>query len=103
MCQKSKVKSVSQKAQTFQLNIEKREIREKYSGGRPREVVQCRHKRLLARRTYSSERSLDVLRCGCFASPPEAERSVARRMQDVCKVVSLNNSEFREFVTFFLL
>ena len=31
MCQKSKVKSVSQKAQkaqTFQLNIEKREIRE---------------------------------------------------------------------------
>ena len=83
MCQKSKVKGVSQKAQTFQLNIEKREIREKYSGGRPREVVQCRHKRLLARRTYSSERPLDLLRCGCFASHTEITEITERRLFQV--------------------
>ena len=37
-------------------------------GVRPRTVVLCRHKRLLARRTYSSECPPDIPRLGLIAS-----------------------------------
>jgi len=37
------------------MSAKRRKSRTEISGVRPHKVVQCRHKRLLARRTYSSE------------------------------------------------